>query len=290
MMSVTTGNNSKLEDQHCEPRLSHVGVGDAARSPAVSICIIALNEEDRIGDCIRSVQWSDEILLVDSHSTDRTREIAAQLGARVIERDWPGYAAQREFATRNAQHDWVFWIDADERVSPQLRDELIALRKAGFPGAAGWHIPRRSSYLGRWIRHGTWYPDLCLRLFDRRRGRWVSHRDYPLHEHVTLDGRADRLRHDLLHYPYRDFAEHLRGIDRYTTIMAQGMSERGRRARLTDVIVRPWIRFARFYFLKVGFLDGWRGLLLAYLAAHYVRMKYAKLLVLRRAGQEGREA
>ncbi len=263
-------------------------ISETPERARVSACIITLNEADRIGDCIRTVQWCDEILVVDAHSADRTREIAAQLGARVIERDWPGYAAQRQFTTSAAQHEWVFWIDADERVSPALREELIALRDAGFRGSAGWRAPRMSCYLGGWIRHGTWYPDLCLRLFDRRRGRWVSKHAYPLHEHVELNGACGRLRHDLLHYPYRDFAEHLRGIDRYTTIMAEGMHERGRRARLTDVVCRPWFRFVRSYILKAGFLDGWRGLLLAYLAAHYVRMKYAKLLVMQRADMDAR--
>jgi len=249
------------------------------RPASVSACIIAFNEEDRIADCIRSVEWCDEVLVVDSHSTDRTREVSGDLGARVVERDWPGHVAQKEFAIRAAKHDWVLCIDADERVSPALREQILALRENGFHGAAGWQMPRMSCYLGRWIRHGTWYPDLCLRLFDRRRGRWGGHDP---HDRVELDAKPRRLRGDLLHYPYRSFAEHLRTIDHYTTIMAQGLKERGRRPRVTDLVLRPAVRFVRFYFLKLGFLEGWRGLLLAYLAAHYVRLKYAKLLVLER--------
>ena len=245
----------------------------------MSACIIAFNEEDRIADCIRSLAWCDEVLVVDSHSTDRTREVAADCGARVIERDWPGHVAQKEFTIRAAQHDWVLCIDADERVSPALRAEILALRDAGFPGAAGWKMPRMSCYLGRWIRHGTWYPDLCLRLFDRRRGRWGGHDP---HDRVELDSPPRRLAGDLLHYPYRSFAEHLRTIDNYTTIMARGLRERGRRARTSDLVLRPAVRFFRFYALKGGFLEGWRGLLLAYLAAYYVRLKYAKLLVMER--------
>jgi len=245
----------------------------------VSACIIAFNEEDRIADCVRSVEWCDEVLLVDSHSVDRTREIAAECGARVIERDWPGHVAQKEFAIRAARHDWVICVDADERVSDGLCREILALRDAGFPGAPGWKMPRMSSYLGQWIRHGTWYPDLSLRLFDRRRGRWGGHDP---HDRVELDSSPGRLKQDLLHYPYRTLADHLRTIDNYTTIMAQGLRDRGRRARLTDLILRPCVRFFRFYFLKAGFLEGWRGLLLAYLAAHYVRLKYAKLMVMDR--------
>lgn len=251
----------------------------ASGPPRVSACIITLNEEDRIADCIRSVDWCDEVIVVDSHSTDRTREIAAGLGARVIERDWPGHVAQKEFAIRSAGNDWVFCIDADERVSAPLRAEILALRDRGFDGAVGWKMPRMSSYLGRWIRHGTWYPDLSLRLFDRRYGHWGG---TDPHDRVELDGSAGRLKHRLLHHPYRNLAEHLQTIDHYTTIMAQGMRERGRRAGLADVVLRPGIRFFRFYVLKAGFLEGWRGLLLAYLAAFYVRLKYAKLLVLQR--------
>lgn len=252
----------------------------ASGPPRVSACIITLNEEDRIADCIRSVDWCDEVVVVDSHSTDRTRELAAGLGARVIERDWPGHVAQKEFAIRSARNDWVFCIDADERVSPALREEILRLRERGFDGATGWKMPRMSSYLGRWIRHGTWYPDLSLRLFDRRHGHWGGNDP---HDRVELEGPpAGRLKSRLLHHPYRNLGEHLQTIDRYTSIMAQGMWERGRRARLSDVVLRPGVRFFRFYFLEAGFLEGWRGLLLAYLAAYYVRLKYAKLLILQR--------
>ena len=251
--------------------------------PRLSACIVTLNEADRIQDCLRSVRWCDEIVVVDSHSTDETRAIAIAAGARVIERDWPGYAAQKDFAVRSAAHDWVFCIDADERVSPELQAEIIALRDMGFGDRVGWEMPRLTWYLGRWIRHGTWYPDYCLRLFDRRRGRWVDHPAYPLHERLELDGLPGRLRHELRHYPYRSFADHLRTIDHYTTIMAQGLHRHGRRAHVSDLTLRPLAGFLRFYILRRGFLDGWRGLLLAYLHAHYVRMKYAKLLVLERA-------
>lgn len=255
------------------------------RVPApLSACVITLNEADRIAACLRSLAWCDEVLVVDSHSTDATRSTAAAHGARVVERDWPGHAQQKEFAVRTARHDWVLCIDADERVSDALRDEILAVCDGGFAGAAGWSVPRLSNYLGRWIRHGTWYPDRSVRLFDRRRGRFAAPADYDLHERVVLDGRCAALRHDLLHVPYRTLSEHLRTIDAYTTIMAEGLHRRGRRARISDLVLHPWARFASFYLLRGGFLDGWRGLLLAYLAAHYVRLKYAKLLVLQRAG------
>ncbi len=250
--------------------------------PGLSACVIAKDEADRIGDCLASLAFCDEILVVDAHSGDATREIAAARGARVIERDWPGHVAQKEFAIRAARHDWVLCVDADERISPELEPEIRHLREAGFPGPPGWRLPRLSSYLGRWIRHGTWYPDPQLRLFDRRRGRWAG-RDP--HDRVVLDGEPGRLHGHLLHHPYRNLEDHLATIDRYTTTMARGLAEDGRRARLVDLALRPPARFLRCYLLQAGFLDGWRGLLLASLAAHYVRLKYAKLWL--RAGRPG---
>jgi len=242
--------------------------------PAISACIVACDEEDRLGACLDSLGWCEEILLVDSHSRDGTRELARDRGAKVIERDWPGHVAQKEFAVRNAAHDWVFCIDADERVSPELAREIEALRAGGFAGAAGYEVPRVSRYLGRWIRHGTWYPDWKLRLFDRRRGGWGGRNP---HDRVSVEGPVRRLAGELRHDPYRSLEDHLATIDRYTTITAEAMRAEGRRARFVDVVLRPPARFFVFYVLRRGFLDGWRGLLLAYFAAHYVRLKYAKL-------------
>ncbi len=248
-----------------------------AERPKLSGCIIAMDEEDRLGDCLASLDFCDEIVVVDSHSKDKTRELAAARGARVIERDWPGHVAQKEFTVRAAQHDWVLCVDADERISSELRAEILALRDAGFPGHAGWRCPRLSSFLGRWMRHGGWYPDRQLRLFDRRRGRWGGHDP---HDRVELEGRPGALRGNLLHHPYRSFAEHLRTIDKYTTIMAEGLHKRGKRAHLGNLVFSPLARFVRYYFLKLGFLEGWRGFLQACLAFHYGQLKYAKLRVL----------
>ena len=257
----------------------------APSRPGLSACIIAMDEEDRIGECLDSLAFCDEIVVVDSHSKDATREVAARRGARVIERDWPGHVAQKEFAIRAAANDWVLCVDADERVSPPLRAEIESLRDAGFPVQAGWRARRLSSYLGRWMRRGAWVPDWQLRLFDRRRGRWGG--DDP-HDHVLTEGPVGALEGRLLHHPYRDLAEHLRTIDRYTTIMAQGMHARGVRATGLDLASRPAARFLRAYVLKLGFLEGWRGFLQACLAAHYGRMKYAKLLVLQRGDETRR--
>lgn len=250
----------------------------AAPEP-LSACIIACDEEDRIDACLASLAFCDERLVVDSHSADRTREIAAEHGARVIERDWPGHVAQKEFAIREAKYDWVLCVDADERVSEALRGQIEELRRTGFPDFAGWRMPRRSSYLGRWIRHGSWSPDRQLRLFDRRRGRWAG-RDP--HDRVALEGPAGLLKGELLHHPFRDLADHLHTIDRYSTTQAGLLFEEGRRARATDLALRPLWRFVRFYLLERGFLDGWRGFVLACLAAHYVRLRWLKLWLLAR--------
>jgi len=247
----------------------------------LSCCIIAMDEEERLGACLDSVAFCDEVVVVDSHSRDGTRALAAARGARVIERDWPGHVAQKEFAIRAATHEWVLCIDADERLTPALRAEIEALRARGFAGHAAWDFPRLTRYLGTWVRHGTWYPDRQLRLFDRRRAYWGGHDP---HDRVELEPGATRghLAGDLEHHPYRTFAEHLATIDQYTTIMARGLHARGRRARTFDLLLRPPVRFLRFYLLKRGFLLGRKGLVLALLAGHYVRLKYVKLALLER--------
>ena len=249
----------------------------------ISACIITFDEEDRIRDCIASLDFCDEVVVVDSHSRDRTREIAADCGARVIERDWPGFVEQKKWAVQQARNDWVLCLDADERLSPELSSEIKALQAQGLAEHAGFRMPRMSYYLGAWIKHGTWWPDYNLRLFDRRCGNWAGHQ---IHERVRINGPCGTLRGRLLHYPYRSFAEHLTTIDKYTTIMAEALNSQGKRASIGNIVINPWVRFMKFYFLKRGFLDGWRGLVLAYLAAHYVRMKYTKLLVLQRVGEQ----
>lgn len=250
-----------------------------AQRPKISACIISMNEADRIEECIASLDFCDEVLVVDSRSTDNTRELAEAAGARVIERDWPGHVKQKEFTIRAATHDWVLCVDSDERISPPLREQIIALRDAGFQGKDGWNMPRLCSYLGGWIRHGNWYPDRQLRLFNRERAHWGGHDP---HDRVQMKGPMGELAGDLIHHPYRAFSDHLGTMDKYTTIMAQGLYDRGKRSSMAKVVFHPTWKFLRFYFVKRAFLDGWRGLLLAYLAAHYTRLKYAKLLVLER--------
>jgi glycosyltransferase involved in cell wall biosynthesis len=247
-----------------------------AEDSGLSACIITLNEADRIEACVRSVDFCDEILVVDAHSTDRTRELAAALGARVIERDWPGYRSQKQFAVDNARHPWVLCLDADERVSPELRAEILALRAAGLTTAAGWSIPRITDYFGRFLRHGNAYPDRLVRLFDRRRGGW---RGEEIHENTRIDGRVRKLHGHLEHYSYRSLRDHQVRMQRYAELMAQALYERGRRCGLLPVLLNPHWRFVRGYLLRLGFLDGWRGLVFALVESGYVRRKYLGLYV-----------
>jgi len=253
-----------------------VGGASGAR---LSACIITYNEADRIEDCLRSVDFCDETLVVDAHSTDDTRQLAARLGARVIERDWPGFRSQKQFAVDSAQHDWVLCLDADERVSEPLAREIRALVAAGFPDHAGWSVPRMTDYFGRFLRHGNAYPDRLIRLFDRRRGGWVGRE---IHENTRVRGPVGRLRGPLLHYSYRNLADHERRMQRYAQLMAQSMYDSGRRAMLAHATLHSWWRFLRGYVLRLGFLDGWRGFVFASIEAHYVRQKYLRLYLLGR--------
>jgi glycosyltransferase involved in cell wall biosynthesis len=245
----------------------------------LSACIITFNEAQRIEECLRSLSFCDEIVVVDSHSSDATRELAASLGARVIERDWPGYRSQKQFAVDAARCDWVLCLDADERVSPQLREEIVAARERGFAGYAGYSLARITDYFGRFLRHGNAYPDRLVRLFDRRCGGWAG---LEIHENTRIRGRTGRLRGQLTHYPYRSLGDHLARMQRYADLMAHALHQRGRRCGLFPVLFNPQWRFVRGYLLRLGFLDGWRGLVFALIEAGYVRRKYLALYLLSR--------
>jgi glycosyltransferase involved in cell wall biosynthesis len=250
----------------------------AGRS-GLSACIITYNEADRIEACLRSVSFCDEIIVVDSHSTDATRELASALGARVIERDWPGYRSQKQFAVDAARNDWVLCLDADERVTDELRVGIAALRDRGFERFAGLSIPRITDYFGRFLRHGNAYPDRLVRLFDRRRGGWIGHE---IHENTRVNGRVGRLHGHLEHYSYRSLTDHHNRMQRYADLMARALFKSGKRCGLAKVLINPQWRFVRGYILRLGFLDGWRGLVFALIEANYVRRKYLQLYMLSR--------
>lgn len=240
----------------------------------ISATIITFNEAENIREACASVAWADEVLVVDSHSTDDTREIARRAGARVIAREWPGFARQKQFAADAAAHEWVFSLDADERVSDELGAEVESLRAAPAARLAyGYRIPRRSFYMGRRIRGGGWYPDYQLRLYRRARGRWAGAH---VHESVKMDdgARVEALRGDLLHYSVRDASHHHRMIgERYAPLAALQMFEAGRRTSPLRVALAAPTAFARSYLLKAGFRDGLPGLAIASFAAHHAFLK-----------------
>ena len=241
--------------------------------PGLTVTIITLNESAHMADVLRSVAFADEVIVVDSHSTDGTPDIARQFTDRVVVRDWPGYIDQKNYAASLASHDWILSVDADERVTPELAQEIRALL-AGAPACAGYRVPRLSHYLGRWIRSTDWYPDFQLRLYDRRRCAWAGRY---VHESVRTDGPVGRLRADLLHYTYRDVAHHLQTIDRYTTLAARQMHEDGRRAGVRHLLLNPAAAFLRNYVARGGFRDGRVGLIVSLLNTYYVMLKFVKL-------------
>jgi glycosyltransferase involved in cell wall biosynthesis len=246
--------------------------------PKLSVTVITKNEAADIGEALASVAWADEIVVVDSHSTDDTVAIARQYTDRVVVRDWPGYIDQKNYAASIASHDWILSLDADERVTPQLATELQAL-KAGAPPEAAFRIPRVTWHLGRWIRTTDWYPDYQLRFYDRRAAQWTG--KY-VHEAVSVSGTIGQLRGELQHYAYRDIADHLETIDRYTTLAARQMHESGRRAGLLQIAGHPPLAFLRNYLAHGGIRDGAAGFIISAMNAYYVFLKFAKLWELQR--------
>jgi glycosyltransferase involved in cell wall biosynthesis len=240
----------------------------------LSVVVVTRNEEERIRACLESASWADELIVVDAESSDKTSTIARELTDHVFVRPWPGFAAQKNFGLERAHGDWILSLDADEIVSAELRREIAAILDDGGPHA-GYAIPRRNVFWGRWIRHGGLYPDWQLRLFRRGRG-WFGGRT--VHESVTVDGSVGRLTGHLEHRSYRDVADFLERADRYSTLAAGEWLAAGGRARpFVDLVMRPAGRFLAMYVARAGFLDGWRGFLLAVLYAYYVLMRSAKV-------------
>lgn len=244
----------------------------------LSACIITFNEADRIGACLDSLAFCDDIVVVDSGSTDGTADLARACGARVIDRAFTGFRSQKDFAVSQARHDWVLCLDADERIDATLRQAIQTAHAKGFPGMAGYRFARLSEYFGKFLRHGNAYPDRVLRLFDRRHGGWRGKRE--IHEAVSVDGAIGRLPGNLEHHPYRSLAEQLGKQERYAQMMAEHLFAAGKRANVGQILFSPAWRFLRGYVFRAGFLDGWRGLLYALVRIEYVRRKFIKLWLL----------
>jgi (heptosyl)LPS beta-1,4-glucosyltransferase len=240
----------------------------------LTVTVITRNEAANLAGALESVKWADEIVVVDSRSSDQTVEIARRYASRVEIHDWKGYSAQRNYAAEIAANDWILAIDADERVPPELAAEIQQIMRVG-PTARGYRMPRVSFYLGRWIKGTDWYPDYQLRLYDRRIGQFNGKR---VHESVELsDGKPGTLQNDLQHYPYRDISDHVISIDHYTTLAAEEWSGAGRQTGVLDVVFHPPAAFLRNYVLRGGFRDGMAGFLISVLNSYYVFLKILKL-------------
>jgi glycosyltransferase involved in cell wall biosynthesis len=249
----------------------------------VSVTIITLNEADHVAAAIESVAWADEIIVVDAGSTDDTVARARAAGAAVHTRAWNGWIDQKNYAATLAAHDWIFSLDADERVTPPLASEIRAVLAAGTTSTA-YRMPRVAFHLGRWVRTTDFYPDYQTRLYDRRAASW---RGQYVHESVGTEGPVGQLAGEIEHYSFRDLADQLDRINRYTTLAARQMYETGRTASAWHLLIHPPAAFFRNYVLRRGFLDGTVGLILSLVSAYSVLLKFAKLWELQRVPGAG---
>jgi glycosyltransferase involved in cell wall biosynthesis len=250
----------------------------------VSVITITLNEERNIEACLQSVRWADEIIVLDSGSTDRTLELAKRFTSRVERVEWKGYGGTRNMGLDRASGDWILWLDADERVTDELAAEIQEILRTDDPAIAGYAVARRAYFLGRWIRHCGWYPSRVIRLFRRSKGRFTESR---VHEELRVDGGVSNSRGDLVHYTDPDLHHYFEKFNRYTTLAAEDMKAAGRHCSLYDLLVRPSFTFVKMYLLRLGVLDGMAGFVLCVCSSAYVFTKYAKLWELTRNRHDG---
>ena len=262
----------RTDTQQSAPKES----GASSRRP-LSVVVITKNAAAQLAACLDSASFAEELLVVDSGSSDGTAALAAQRGARVMQKEWLGFGAQKQFAVEAARHDWVLCLDADERVSAPLRVSILAVLSA--PAAQAYAMPRRNRFMGRWLSHGEGYPDWSLRLFDRRHARWSAD---PVHEKVLTDAPVARLAGDLLHDSAETLAGYLDKQNRYTSMQAEALFNAGKRAGLAQLLLSPLLRFVKFYVLRLGFLDGTAGLVHIVIGCCNSFHKYAKLMALQR--------
>lgn len=243
------------------------------KKATLSVIVITFNEAHNIAACLETVRWADELIVVDSKSTDQTREIARTYTDQVIEAEWQGYAANKNLALARAKGDWILWLDADERIAPELAEEIrgVLSTRTHF---VGYSMPRKAFFLGRWIRHCGWYPGHVLRLF-RREVAFIN--DSLVHEGVEIQGPVGQFRNDILHFTDLNLNHYLWKFNRYTSLAAQQLHESGYRSHWWDILLRPWFTFIKMYLLKAGFLDGRQGFMLSLLSGGYVFAKYAKV-------------
>ena len=243
------------------------------QGPKLSVYMITYNNEETIERALKSVTWANEIVIVDSFSNDRTVEIGRKFTDKLFQRKWPGHRDQYQYAADLTTHEWIMFVDADEEVSPELTEEIREAlgKKAGE--VDGFFVYRRTFYLGRWIRYGGWYPDGEIRLYRRNKGRWEG----GLHARVVVNGKVQPLKNLYHHYTYRDISDQIQTIDKYSTIAANDLVTSTRLFILIHLLLNPIFRFVKDYILKLGFLDGIPGLVIAVSTAYYAFIKYAKL-------------
>ena len=248
--------------------------------PSISAIVITLNEEKNIRECLESLNWCDELIVVDSSSTDRTVEIAQGFNAKVQIVDNQTYGEKRNTGIDMASGEWILWIDADERITPELQKEITELIAADKQPYEAYLINRKSFFINKFIKHCGWYPDFTLRLFRRSTG--IRFNTLLVHESAVFSGDKGRLKNDILHYTDRDFEHYISKLNSYTTLSARQLFEKGRKAGFFDIIFRPAFTFFKMYFLKLGILDGFMGLVLCTLSSVHVSVKYSKLYLLNR--------
>jgi len=246
----------------------------------LSITIITRNAVEQLPSCLASVTFADEVVVVDSGSSDGTVELAVRLGARVVQKEWLGYGAQKQFAVDAARHDWVLCVDADECISPQLRESILVELKA--PRGFVYAMPRRNRFLGRWLKHGEGYPDWSARLFHRAHARWGSE---PVHEKVISNEPLLFLSGDLMHDSAETLEKYLDKQNRYTSLQAQSMHAAGEHSNALRLVLSPLLRFVKYYVLRLGFLDGVPGLVHIAIGCVNSFHKYAKLREMERAAK-----
>ncbi len=240
----------------------------------LSVITLALNEAHNIVDCLESVKWAEEIIVVDSGSTDNTVEIAKRYTTHVLTVEWKGYGATKNFALERASGEWILWLDADERVPEELAAEIQAVLRSDDGSVNGYSVPRRAFFLGRWIKHCGWYPGRVTRIFRRTKSRFTESN---VHEQISVEGKVGELKNDLVHFTDPDLRHYFSKFNRYTSLAAKDVHAAGKRFSLYDILVRPPFMFFKMYILKRGFLDGVQGFILCIVSSAYVFTKYAKL-------------
>ena len=238
----------------------------------ISLVVITLNEERNLARCLGSCSFVDEVIVVDSFSSDQTVEVAKKMGAKVFQQKWLGYGAQKNFANAQAKNDWILSLDADEALSPELATE-IQNQAAMLNPKCAYRMPRLSFFLGRWIQHGGWYPDKQMRLFNKKHSSWDQN---AIHEKIQADQVAD-LQNNLLHFVFKDKSQQVQANDRYSSLQAQKLFEQKIKFQFLKLIFKPIGKFLECYFFKRGFLDGMPGFLIAVSAGYSMFLKWAKL-------------